>query len=164
AYFPRSIQKGRWSTLLAYMHLKEALAKVESDSKRRFSEFEGEIASERAKKNVKIARGTKIVVAPQSESIEFNPPQVEFVWQEDLHCAEFRFKTRTKTAAANALPIRVSFFVAPVLVAEIDFTVTLAAKSPAKADPVSTTTEPYQKVFVSYSHDDSKVVSQLEKA
>lgn len=165
AYFPRTIQKSRWSTLLAYMHLKEALAEVESDSKRRFSEADGEIASKSAKKNVKVARGTRIIVVPQSDSVEFNPPQAEFVWQEDLHCAEFRFKLRSKIAAdGKALPIRTGFYVTPLLVAEIDFTVTPAAKSPAKTDPQSTTTEPYQRVFVSYSHDDSRIASQLEKA
>ena len=166
AYFPRNVQQNNWSTLLAYMHLKNALPLVEADSKRRFKPVEGEIASKSAAKNVKIARGTKILVVPQSESIEFNPAQAEFTWQEDFHAAEFRFKPRkgTKAAPGKPLPIRVGFYVSPVLVAEIDFAVTLGGKSTRPADPVSTTTEPYQKVFVSYSHDDSNLASRLEKA
>jgi pyruvate/2-oxoglutarate dehydrogenase complex dihydrolipoamide acyltransferase (E2) component len=166
AYFPRNIQRSHWNTLLAYMHLSEALPSVESDSKRRFSSTEGEIGSKSAEKNVTIARGTEIQVVPESESLEFNPPQVSFVWLENYHCAEFRFKLLSKavtSAVRKPLPVRVGFYVSPMLVAAIDFTVSVGKSSSAE-NLASAAATPYQRIFVSYSHKDSTVADSLERA
>jgi hypothetical protein len=59
--------------------------------------------------------------------------------------------------------VRVAFYVSPVLIADIVFSLNLGG--PSDHIPlVSETAKPYQRVFVSYSHRDSLIADQLEKA
>ncbi len=166
AYYPRSAQEQGWYTVLAYMHLPGALRQLQSDSKRRLSESDVPTESKTTTKKVSITRGTQILVVAQSEALEFNPPQAAFVWLEDYHCAEFRCRFRSGVnASANPqyASVRIAFYVAPILVAEITFTIGLNHSS--ELSPfASVTADPYQRVFVSYSHSDSGIADQLEKA
>jgi hypothetical protein len=166
AYYPRSAQAQGWSTILVYMHVPDALPLVQSDARRRLSEAARRTRSKTTAKKVGIARGARIIVVPQSEALEFNPPQAAFVWLEDYHCVEFRCRFRSDVnAAANAryASVKVAFHVAPILVAEIAFTIGLSHGS-EHSSLASVTAHPYQRVFVSYSHRDSGIADQLEKA
>src|SRR5262249_17932149 len=167
AYYPRFVNQRMWNTVLAYMHVEDALRLINSDSKRRLSDAGGRIDNRTTIKKVAIARGAKILVVPQSEGLEFNPPQVTFAWLEDFHCAEFRCRARSETSEGAGLKhatVRIAFFVAPILIAEISFTIGVAKAVEQGRRTASVTAHPYQRVFVSYSHNDSDIAKQLEKA
>jgi DNA-directed RNA polymerase specialized sigma subunit len=66
AYFPESVYPSQWSTLLAYMHLSEALPSVDSDSKRRFGAGGSEIEKTTAENKVMIEHGAEVLVVPES--------------------------------------------------------------------------------------------------
>jgi hypothetical protein len=166
AYFPPNVCPPQWSTLLAYMHVSEALSKVDSDSKRRFGIGGDQTKKRSASKNVAIERGANILVMPQSSSLEFNPPRIGFVWREDYHCAEFRLRLREDVeyeTLDNQIAVRVAFFVLPLLIADITFSLNLS-QAASFVPLASATVRPYQRVFVSYSHKDSDIANQLEKA
>jgi DNA-directed RNA polymerase specialized sigma24 family protein len=166
AYYPRSTNPRTWNTILAYMHVADALQLVESDSRRRLSEAGGRIGRRTTIKRVAIARGAKILVVPHSERFEFNPPQVTFAWHEDFHCAEFRCRALPETSEAGPLHagVKIAFYVAPILVAEISLTIGVDKALEQSPRTASVTARPYQRVFVSYSHNDSDIANQLEKA
>src|SRR5262249_34446993 len=155
AYYPRSVGPRSWNTILAYMHVANALALVQSDSKRRLGEIERRTGKKTSTQKVRIARGAQILVVPQSGVLEFNPPQVAFAWLEDYHCAEFRCRVRSGVNTdknRQHAAITVAFYVAPILVAEISFTISVGS-APQPGDRTgSTTAHPYQRIFVSYSH------------
>ena len=167
AYYPQSVIPQSWNTVLAYMHVPNALAVVQADSKRRFGEIGAETDKKTATRKVRIARGTQIVVVPQSGVLEFNPSQVAFAWLEDYHCAEFRCRVRTGVSEDSNwkhAAVTFAFFVAPILIAEISFTIIVGSTTEPSDHTRSATVHPYQRVFVSYSHHDSKIADQLEKA
>jgi hypothetical protein len=165
AYFPRSIHQEQWKTLLAYMHAPGSL-RVAGDARRRFEGGdEDDVDYARAEKTAFIAPGTSILVVPHSESMEFNPPQISFIWLEEFHCAEFRFRALQPAAASAAqLSASIGFYVSPLLIGEIDFTVSLDESPAQDRPPALTTAAPYQRIFVSYSHDDSEIADSLERA
>jgi hypothetical protein len=174
AYYPRSVEKVNWSTVLAYMHVADALPLVYSDSRRRLGEASKRTSSKTARKKVDIARGTRTLVVPQSESLEFNPSQIDFTWLEDFHCAEFRCRLRSDVTVQpwfqrlydskrQDVTVRVAFYVPPVLLAEISFKVRASQRSENR-QPASVTSHPYQRVFVSYSREDSSIADQLGEA
>lgn len=167
SYYPRYVDPRNWSTILAYMHVADALALVQFDSKRRLRETGERAGKKTATKKVAIARGAQILVVPQSGVLEFNPPQVAFAWLEDYHCAEFRCRVRSGVNTdknRQLAAVNVAFYVTPILVAEISFTVSVGFVSEQGHQTDSVTAHPYQRVFVSYSHRDSVVADQLEKA
>jgi hypothetical protein len=164
AYFPRSIRQEQWKTLLAYMYAPRSL-RVAGDARRRFEGEEDAVDYARAEKTAFIAHGTSILVVPHSESMEFNPPQISFIWLEEFHCAEFRFRALQPAAASAAqLSASIGFYVPPLLIGEIDFTVSLGESPAQDRPPALTTAAPYQRIFVSYSHDDSEIADSLERA
>ena len=61
---------------------------------------------------------------------------------------------------------RISFFVGPILVAEIGLHAPVVIDDLGSATPhlARSTVEQYQSVFVSYSHKDAEIVDQLERA
>lgn len=166
AYYPRSVERRNWSTILAYMHVADALEQVHSDSKRRISGVKGETGKKTTNRKVGIARGAQIIVVPESKQLEFNPSAVAFAWIEDFHCAEFRCRARwaREGIGLQQAAVKITFYVAPVLVAEISLTIGIDKVSEQKRRIVSVTANPYQRVFVSYSHSDSNIANQLEKA
>jgi hypothetical protein len=167
AYYLRSAEILNWSTVLAYMHIAKALPFVYSDSRRRLGEAAERTSRKTASKRVEIARGARILVVPQSDWLEFNPPQVTFAWLEDFHCGEFRCRIRSDVKADSKfqdVAVRIAFYVEPVLVAEISFTVSVSHEPEQKHQTASITARPYQRVFVSYSREDSSIADQLGEA
>ena len=164
AYYPRSLGVENWSTVLAYMHVADAIMAVQTDSLRRLGDKDQTARHKTVISEVSIARGARIIVVPQSDELEFNPPQVAFTWLEDYHCVEFRCRVRGNETTPHSAAVSVAFFVVPILAAEISFTVRIGPDSERKERRESVSARPYQRVFVSYSHRDNAIVDQLEKA
>jgi len=163
-YTPAAVRPETWATLLAYCHLPEAAAAVEMDRKSRLGG--SPLRSEGAGRQ-KIARGAEITVVPEVTGCRFNPPRLSFLWEEDWHRAEFRFQASLPAGIVEAqLAGSVSFYVGPVLIGEtpIGFRVSPQADSAEVQPAEPSTASPYQAIFVSYSHQDTVIVEQLEKA
>jgi hypothetical protein len=164
-YTPAAVRPETWATLLAYCHLPSAAEAVEKDRKGRLggSPSRSEGASLQA-----IARGTEITVVPEVTGARFNPPRASFLWLEDWYRAEFRFQATPLSSGAPEARLSgwVSFYVGPVLVGEtpIGFRVSPQADSGEAKPAEPSTASPYQAIFVSYSHLDTVIVEQLERA
>jgi hypothetical protein len=111
-----------------------------------------------------------MVAVPELPGCRFNPPRASFLWLEDWHRVEFRVQATPDLpdfALGQAVDGRVAFYVGPVLVAEVPIWAHFRAEADmSAADPPDTqvTADPYQRIFLSYSHQDALVVQQVERA
>lgn len=170
SYYPAEIKPTLWYTLLAYVHIKAAQNAVHKDSQIHLGQQSKDYRKGHGKATKTIARGTKILIIPQVPGCRFNPQRASVLWLEDWHRIEFRMQASEGLAGFELnTPIngRISFYVGPILVAEIKMMVyfsddvdSINAECPENAY----TEEPYQAVFVSYSHSDTSIVQGLEKA
>jgi len=113
-----------------------------------------------------IKRGTTITAVPHLPNCRVSPERTDVVWLRDWHVAEFEFQLKQKTQAAT-IEGSVSFYVDPVLIGEVRFTmpVSTGESHASQVVPDGHVTAPaYQAIFVSYSHRDSWIVNRLEKA
>jgi len=164
-YTPTAVQARTWESLLAYCHLSSASEAVNEDRHRRMG---GAARQSQGSASQTIAQGTTITVVPEIAGCEFNPPSANFLWFEDFHLAEFRFRTREKSRK-KSFSGRVCFYVGPLLIGEtaVAFRVEQEAGSrPGKEEPPveASSASIYQSIFVSYSHQDTMIVEQLERA
>jgi len=170
AYHSKGIRPETWYALLAYAHLPEALAAVHSDSRTRLGPQAGNAGQGRSQATQTIARGAEMVVVPELPGCRFNPPRASFLWLEDWHRAEFRMQATPEQpgfALGQAVNGRVAFYVGPVLVAEVPIWTHVRAEadiSAADLPETQVTTDPYQRIFLSYSHQDALIAQQLEQA
>jgi hypothetical protein len=170
AYHPKEVRPETWYALLAYAHLPAALAAVQADSRTRLGPEAGNAGQGRSQATRTIARGAEMVVVPELPGCRFNPPRASFLWLEDWHRAEFRVQATPEQpgfALGQAVKGRVAFYVGPVLVAEVPIWTHFREGADASAvDQPDTrvTTDPYQRIFLSYSHKDALIVQQVERA
>jgi hypothetical protein len=160
----------KWSTVLVYVHVPSAIAEVEEHSRTRIGKSTADYDHEQGEARCAIARGAEIIIVPELPHCIFNPPSARVLWLEDWHAVEFRLSAPatilTSVDAGEKIRGRIGFYVGPVLIAEISLSLDVAGTENHQLEPagVYSTVKPYQAVFVSYSHKDSAVVEQLEKA
>jgi hypothetical protein len=169
-YHPKEIKPAVWYDLLAYAHLPSAFQIVESDSKTRLGPDADDYGKGRGRATQDIKRGAEITVVPELLGCRFNPPSSSFLWLEDWHRAEFRLQADPDLPGfglGGAVNGRVAFYVGPVLVAEAKIWAHLSDEADVTAADLPetpVTVDPYQAIFVSYSHKDATIVDQLERA
>ena len=164
--YPKSMPLGIWSTVLAYVYLPRAERFVKGDSTLRLG-TRGYAASN-AEARLSIARGAEIIAVPRLPGVLVNPPRASINWLEDWHRFEFRVMAEPMTGAQSAAGA-ISFYVGPVLVAEVGLSILLSESpetKPGKAIEPDTWGDgcAYQAIFVSYCHDDATIVDKLEQA
>jgi RNA polymerase sigma factor (sigma-70 family) len=169
AYWPAELVPRDWYTVEVYAHLPGALDKVRGQAKKRLGEDARGYADAGASSGQTIARGAEIVIAPELAGCRFNPPSARFHWLEDCHSAEFRLQAHPDIAGfqlGSVMGGRISFYVGPVLVAEIRIEARIVEHRAAVEEESEThfTSEPYKAIFVSYSHLDTVIAEQLEEA
>jgi len=130
-----------------------------------------------------VPREGQLTFAPSVEGVDFNPRTQTFEWQEDVHQQSFRLKARSY-AAGLVLRGQLTVYLGAVILADIDLTfrvdiaapppptpsvhpvTLLPAGSPPPTSPqpelTLATANPYDKIFVSYSHKDLDIVRQFE--
>ncbi len=120
-YHPRTIAPGLWQTLLAYTHIPEALDTVQQDVEARLGRAKAQqYGKESASATQNIQRGAEIVVMPELPGCACNPPRISFLRLEDWHRAEYRVRAVSDTPVSHsAIHGKVSFYVGPILVAEV---------------------------------------------
>jgi hypothetical protein len=170
AYYSTELKPQVWHTLLVYAHVPSALNDVESDSRTYLGSQAKHHRRSRGVATETIARGAEIVVVPEMPGCRFNPPQASILWLEDWHRVQFSMQSSPELPGfemETAVNGRIAFYVGPILVAEVKFWAHLSNDADeyiADAPGAQATATSYQAVFVSYSHDDTNIVRQLEKA
>jgi hypothetical protein len=95
--------------------------------------------------------------------LDFNPPDRRFLWEEDIHREEFRFRTPTRHDGAR-LRGSLLIYLNYLLIAELPLDIRV---DNASADPledcraVPEYARRYRKIFVSYSHEDHEIVRRV---
>lgn len=168
AHYPAELTPGVWSTLLVYAHVSSALGSVQMDSNSRLGLQAKSHRKRHATATSLIGSGAEITVVPEMPGCRFNPPQASFLWLEDWHRVEFRLQASPELPEfeqGTATNCRIAFYVGPVIVGEIKFGMLFTSDDESINQLYeNTTTNLYQTIFISYSHEDKNVVEQLEKA
>lgn len=165
-HHPKEITPRTWSTLLAYAHTPDALAAVQNDSRARLGGDPDGYGRGTGAATTVVRRGAEITVVPELAGCRFNPRRVTFAWLKDWHRAEFEVQgapgERTGGRAVNG---QVAFFVGPVLVGEVKIWGHLSDGAP-RGDPAreSASAGAYRRIFVSYAHQDARIVEALSRA
>jgi len=161
-HYPPQVGENVFFTLLTYIHVPDALGAVQEQTNLRL----GRRIADGYLKTTGIAmrdigRGAEITVVPYLPDCVVSPEWVRLLWLEDWHCQEFHVKS---IAQANGRLVgQIAFYLGPVLICEIAVFIRISPLT-AVVKGTTTTSGPYQSIFVSYSHDDSVIVEHLEKA
>ncbi len=170
AYHPKEIKPQTWYALLAYAHVPEAFDAVQEDSRTRLGAAAASYGKGKGEATTVIKRGAEITVVPELPGCRFNPERASFTWLKDWHRAEFEVRAEPEQpgyAEGQAVNGRVAFYVGPVLVGEVKIWahVSETAEEQRAGQPAaSVTADAYRKIFVSYAHQDAKIVDALELA
>ncbi len=167
-YRPLSVRPAVWSSLLVYLHSGND-GDVKRDSTRRLGPSHRQYDTDEDSAPVVIAPGAEMTVVPTIPGCRFNPRRQTVEWLEDLHVVEFRVRASPDVAGYTTerrLRGHVRIYVGPLLVAEIPTSVRVSDEITSKA-PLPTeaaAVRPFARVFVSYSHRDTRIVSLLQRA
>ena len=170
AYHPKEIKPRTWYALLAYAHVPEAFDAVQEDSRTRLGAAAASYGKGKGEATTVIKRGAEITVVPELPGCRFNPERASFTWLKDWHRAEFEVRAGPQEAGyaeGQAVNGRVAFYVGPVLVGEAKIWAHVsetADEQQAGPPAASVTADAYRKIFVSYAHEDAKIVDALERA
>jgi len=166
AYYPKEVTIEKWYSLLVYTFVPSALEAVRQDVER-FKEEIGEMREAQSKSPTKLARGTEITLVPTCEGVTFNPERISFEWLEDLHRAQFRLKADASMVdmAGNGA---VTVYVGPIIVATLKmgmlFNEAEASSGLARSEESTTRMYREDEIFMSYSHRDTDIVLNCQKA
>jgi hypothetical protein len=167
-YHPTELKPTRWYTFLAYVHVPDVQDAVERDSQIRLDAERGAHKRRLGVATETIARGAEIVAVPELPGCHFNPPQARLLWLEDWHRLEFRLQASPQMPGfESGFPVngRIAFYVGPVLVAEVKLWAFISeGAEDADALPAHVKSTLYDAVFVSYAHNDTRIVERLEQA
>jgi hypothetical protein len=158
AYYPTEVKPALWYKILACVHIVSVRSTVHEDSQIRLGQNPENYRKGHGQATETIARGTEIVVVPELPGCRFNPPKASVLWLEDWHCLEFRIQASEELpgfAWDTATNGRLAFYVGPILIAEVKIWAHCSRDADAgqgKHLAANNTTNPYQAVFVSYSH------------
>ena len=169
AYYPKEVKPEVWYSVLAYAYIEMVEELVRKDSETYLGTKSKQYRKGEAKTTQSITRGTEITVVPELPGCQFNPSRSSILWLEDMHRLEFRMRA-TNNAPGFSLNTsgngRISFYVGSILIAEIKMSVYCSDEVDTDPDYPDTdsTAEQYKSVFVSYAHNDTSIVRELEKA
>jgi hypothetical protein len=160
----------KWYKLLAYVHLPSVFKLVSADSRRELGAQAKEFVKSHDRATRPIKRGAEIEIVPELPGCRFNPPRASLLWLEAWHRVDFQMQAEPDLAGFQLdKPItgRVAFYIGPILVGEVQIAVYICEDDSGvegEAPNAHVTAKPYQSIFVSYSHKDTAIVDELEKA
>ena len=161
AVYPKEVGAGTWNSLLVYTHIAAALAAVKFDAVRQQPKPGGFALRKPVDALLATARGASITVVAEGNGITFNPKRQSFIWLEDWHRADFRFRVQPEFAG-RAVEAKVAIFldliniatiIVPLLCQEDGETILIGSGNEGVAQAA-----PYTRIFMSYSHEDAPVV------
>jgi TIR domain len=184
-YRPNAVQPEVWYPLLAFAHLAERRPEAPSwqpDPLEQVQALAKQVLGDDAAYGARqvdarggVPREGQLTFVPLVEGVDFDPRSQTFEWQEDVHQQNFRLMARAY-AEGRVLRGQLTVYLGAFILADIDlrFRVNIAAPPPptlasSSASPTSSqpeltpaTANPYDKIFVSYSHKDREIVRQFE--
>ena len=173
-YRPRTLQPGRWSTLLAFAHLSERRLDGDPDEPDPVEEVQRQAAQVLGQdidsyldltqdSSAGVPQEGEITFLPTADGVDFNPPSRTFTWLESVHREEFRLRA-SSAPAGTSLRGRMSVFLGVRLLAEVSLQFLVSeTPAPSKPAPVIEQARPYRRIFASYSHRDVKIAEQFER-
>ena len=165
-YRPLSIRPRVWTSFLVYMHSGTA-AVVNDDSARRLGRSRSSYGTDEDAARVAITRGAEVTVVPTVPGCRFNPRRQCVEWLEELHTVEFRLQASPEIPGyTTRRPLRghVRVYVGPLLIAEIPTSIRASHTTVSEEPDEAGVAQPFSRVFVSYSHEDVRIVSLLQQA
>jgi hypothetical protein len=161
-HYPPQVVPNVWSTLLTYVHVPDALRTIQDQTNLRLGR---QIADRYLRTSGMamrdVSQGAEITVIPTLPDCLVSPERTKFLWVEDWHCEEFQFKSIAEVRSEPLIG-QVAFYMGPILICEIVVFIRLSGLvSLVKA--TTTTSNPYQAIFVLYCHEDSTIVEGLER-
>ncbi len=169
-YRPSVVTPARWHTLLAFAHLSERrpgalpgepdpIQEVHRQAQRELGDDFSKYSTIVQDSGQPIPAEGALTFVPEIEGVEFNPSQVTFLWQENVHRELFRFRA---SAVLDGRVARGHFtvFLGSIIVAQL--TLNIRVDSHAATTATDFTTAPrFRKIFASYSHKDAHIVDQF---
>lgn len=164
AYYPVHMRPNEAARkVLAYLHsaTPEATHAVETHSQGTLKNLDYPVAEESADVQRQLAIGTRVTVAPEAEDCRFAPASASFNWKPPFRVAEFRVSTDRDTGTGTG---NVNYFVGPLLIASVPLLFEFSRAKSIEQGRIVESASLYQRIFPSYSHRDSRMVKQLERA
>jgi len=110
----------------------------------------------------RIARGAEVIVTVDIPGVDVRPNQGAFRWLRDWHRVDFEVNYRGGGQRRSAGAVY--FHVGLVSIGRVPFSMMLADAPTAGVRVKQNTGSTFDKVFVSYAHDDIDIVESLEAA
>lgn len=187
AFYPKEAEVNQRYSAVIYAHAETMLEQIQQDAERFKTEFGGDVPSPRiAKQSKSLQHGSKITVLLESEELEFEPDILTKTWHGDWTRFNFEFRPSDEFVDETAF-VRASIMVLGFEIAKIKFAIEIIApqaqvsargdepmvmsfdvpdnppENPfARAKLQSTTTNGYDKIFISYSRKD-KLIAEAFK-
>jgi pSer/pThr/pTyr-binding forkhead associated (FHA) protein len=171
-YRPHAIDPQRWYPLLVFAHLAERrtddpwlpdpIDEVRRQAEAVLGEHAGAYRQLTEDSRAAIPAEGELVLVPEIEGIEFNPPSRGFLWIEPVHREEFRMRAESRLLGQTARG-RLTVYVGHIVIAELALSVRIDPERPTPAPPEPTRARAYRRIFASYSHRDAEIVRQVEQ-
>jgi len=161
-YCPKYIPCHSSRKLLTYVHILDAIREIERDAERQLGSQRQDYSLGAAQPTQAIKRGVKIKIVPRLAGCIVSPPFLQLTWSASWHRADFQLEPEPEFNESHVAG-SVSFYVGPVLIAEVGIQSQISAAAPDSTVQRASASS-YSSIFVSYSHRDTEIVKALEKA
>jgi hypothetical protein len=174
-YRPKAVRPNLWYPLLAFAHLAERRADASPDEPDPVQEVRRQAAQVLGSRKLQFQSVTQettralpetgeLTFVPSIPGVEFNPPRAAFRWLETVHRTDFRLRAASHLEGQTARG-KLTVFLGSLIVAEVNLSLNVDSRqlSLPEAPPTeSVHAGPYRRIFVSYSHQDGKIVDQFD--
>jgi hypothetical protein len=163
AFHPKEARVNKWYTLLVYAHLDSIRDAVRWDAAK-FDDEMGKPKEAKAAESTRLPRGTPVTIIPYCKGLEFNPDQVTFRWEEDMHRATFRF-CGDPSLAGDAASGQIAIYANGLVIGTIKLALLFCDAGPAPVDREQQEAGGRMflesQIFISYSHKDKEIVKLM---
>lgn len=163
AYYPREVQPNEWQPLYAYAFQASAAGVVFGDAEKLLGSRIAQFRQVSQVALLPIPEGELLTITPYLPMCQCNPPSITFGFFEEWHRLEFKIRTKTAPLFQSVNGF-LTFALDGVVVADIPLSIFVTDKPQASPLQPMPAVSPYSAVFASYSHRDSLVVEQVERA
>jgi hypothetical protein len=155
---------GEHSPLLAYIHMASAFADVGRDADVLLNGRKSTYSQRQGTAIQQIAPGTVVTIVPYLAHAQIEPKSTMVIWKGPLCRARFDISVGGD-APTGHVGGSVGFYVGPLLVGSVGMDVIYTDPAlQVECDPSPNTSEIFKAIFVSYSHEDERIVSDLGRA
>lgn len=163
ARYPGAISRGRWYSLVLYIHLARLKDQVAQLLEQRSAEFGPEPAETTGAVSAGLTRGITLTLSPQADGIEWNPPVQTVTWLEEMQEVRFRLRIVGRTTGLRSGNVEVH--VGELLVALVPLAIRIRSADERTEEPAAFNhAGMFERLFASYAHEDAAVVRACQAA